>query len=57
MPPKSAKLHARAEIGYLIGYENQNTYRIWIPAKEKVIGTRDVTFDETKFFKSTEEQQ
>ena len=56
MPPKSAKLHARAEIGYLIGYENQNTYRIWIPAKEKVIGTRDVTFDKTKFFKSTEEQ-
>src|SRR5256885_15056375 len=57
MLPKSAKLHVQAEIGYLIGYENQNTYCIWIPAKEKIISTRDVTFDETKFFKSTEEQQ
>lgn len=56
-PPKSAKLRARAAIGYLIGYENQNTYRIWIPSREKVIGCRDVTFDETKFFDPADEQK
>jgi len=27
-PPKSAKLYACTAIGYLIGYENQNTYCI-----------------------------
>jgi len=56
-PPKLAKLRARAAIGYLVGYENQNTYRIWIPSLEKVIGTRDITFDETKFFKLDKDQQ
>ena len=30
-PPKSAKLHEQVEIAYLVGYENQNTYRVWIP--------------------------
>src|SRR5438876_5966244 len=57
VPPKSAKLRARAAIGYLVGYENQNTYRIWIPSLEKVIGCRDVTFDETKFFEPADAQQ
>ena len=56
-PPKSAKLHAHAAIGYLISYENQNTYRIWIPSLDKVIGCRDVTFDETKFFEPLNIQQ
>ncbi len=56
-PPKSAKLRARAAIGHLVGYENQNTYRIWIPSLEKVIGCRDVTFDESKFFEPANEQQ
>ena len=56
-PPKSAKLYARGAIGYLIGYENQNTYCIWIPSLEKVIGCRDVTFDETKFFELADIQQ
>ena len=55
--PKSAKLRAHGAIGYLIGYENQNTYHIWIPSLEKVIGCRDVTFDETKFFELADIQQ
>ena len=56
-PPKSAKLHAHRAIGYLIGYKNQNTYHIWIPSLEKVIGCRDITFDETKFFELADIQQ
>ena len=55
-PPKSAKLQAWAEIGYLISYENQNTYCIWIPSQDKVIRCRDITFNETKFFKPADEQ-
>jgi len=44
------KLAPRAEIGYLVGYDSTNIYRIWIPHTGKVISTRDVIFDETKFF-------
>ena len=56
-PPKSAKLRAHAAIGYLIGYENQNTYHIWIPSCDKIIRCKDVTFDETKFFELANIQQ
>jgi len=44
------KLDPRAQIGYLVGYDSTNIYRIWIPHKGKVISTRDVIFDETTFF-------
>jgi len=44
------KLDPQAEIGYLVGYDSTNIYRIWIPHTGKVISTRDVIFDETKFF-------
>src|SRR6266480_4398339 len=44
------KLNPRAEISYLVGYDSTNIYRIWIPHTGKVISTRDVIFDETKFF-------
>jgi len=44
------KLAPRAEISYLVGYDSTNIYRIWIPHTGKVISTRDVIFDETKFF-------
>ena len=40
-----------------MGYKNQNTYYIWIPSLEKVMGCRDVTFNETKFFELTNVQQ
>jgi hypothetical protein len=46
--PKLAKLHARARIGYLIGYEASNIWRIWLPASGRVIPARDVTFDEAR---------
>jgi len=44
------KLDPRAHIGYLVGYDSTNIYRIWIPHKGVVISTRDVIFDETTFF-------
>ncbi|KAK2728918.1 reverse transcriptase domain protein [Colletotrichum kahawae] len=47
---KSHKTDPRAHIGYLCGYESTNIYRIWIPALDKVMRTRDVTFDETVMY-------
>ena len=43
-------LQPRAHIGYLIGYESTNIYRIWIPHKKKVISARDILFDEEDFY-------
>ena len=40
------KLDPRAYVGYLVGYDSTNIFRIWIPHKGKVISTRDVLFDE-----------
>jgi hypothetical protein len=47
---KKRKLDPRAYIGYLVGYDSTNIFRIWIPHKGKVISTRDVLFDEHTFF-------
>jgi len=44
------KLDPRAHIGYLVGYNSTNIYRIWIPHTGKVISTRDVIFDENTYF-------
>ncbi|TPX13082.1 uncharacterized protein E0L32_006508 [Thyridium curvatum] len=46
-----AKHQPRTEIGYLVGYEDTNIWRIWIPEKRKVVPLRDVTFEEGSFFK------
>lgn len=48
--PRKQKMLPRAHIGYLVGYESTNIYRIWIPSLEKVVRTRDVTFDEQQFY-------
>jgi hypothetical protein len=40
----------KAWIGYLVGYDSSNVYRIWNPALNKVVSTRDVIFDETSTF-------
>jgi hypothetical protein len=47
---KLQKLQPKAHIGFLVGYESTNIYRIWIPHKKKVISARDVIFDEGEFF-------
>ena len=48
--PRKQKLEARAQIGYLIGYDSRNIYRVWNPVNGKVIRTRDVTFDENRLY-------
>jgi len=44
------RLDPKAWIGYLIGYQSTNIYRVWIPSLAKVISTRDVVFDESVVF-------
>jgi hypothetical protein len=44
------KLDPRADISYLMGYNFINIYRVWIPYTGKIISTKDVIFDESKFF-------
>ena len=48
--PKRKKLQLRALIGYFIGYDSTNIFRIWIPSRNKVIRTRDVQFDYNSFY-------
>ena len=48
--PKKDKLAQRAHLGYLVGYDSRNIYRIWIPSRARVIRTRDVTFDHNSFW-------
>src|ERR1700730_7563158 len=55
--PKLDKIEPRAHIGYLVGYDSTNIFRIWIPSQEKVISTRDVTFDERKRYDPSIESQ
>ncbi|KAF7556988.1 hypothetical protein G7Z17_g1064 [Cylindrodendrum hubeiense] len=47
---KKQRLNPRAWIGYLIGYQSTNLYRIWNPATGKVLTTRDVIFNEDEQF-------
>src|SRR6266436_2469008 len=49
-PKKRQKLQPKAHIGFLVGYESTNIYRIWIPHKKKVISARDVLFDKEEFY-------
>ena len=46
--PKKSKMAPRALIGYLVGYDSTNIFRVWVPQKRKVIRSRDVIFDEDK---------
>ena len=46
--PRKEKMLPRAQIGYLVGYEAHNIWRIWIPKDKKVIRARDCQFDETR---------
>ena len=44
------RFNPKAWIGYLIGYDSTNVYRIWNPVINKVVRTRDVTFNEYETF-------
>ena len=37
-------------IGYFVGYDFTNVFRIWIPSRNKVIRTRDVEFDHNAIY-------
>jgi hypothetical protein len=43
------RLAPKAWIGYMIDYRSSNSYRIWLPIKNKIIIIRDVIFNENEF--------
>jgi hypothetical protein len=45
------RLRSRVNIGWLVGYNSTNIYRIWIPKLGKLATMRDVLFDEGVTFK------
>jgi hypothetical protein len=49
-----SKISPRAAIGYLVGYDVSNIWRIWIPSKRRIVRARDVEFDETRFYSDEE---
>jgi hypothetical protein len=59
--PRGDKLSPRALIGYLVGYDSSNIYRVWLPNARsrahqgKVIRIRDVTFKEDLFYQHQDE--
>jgi Reverse transcriptase (RNA-dependent DNA polymerase) len=44
------RLNPKAWIGFLVGYNSTNIYRIWNPATNRVIAVRDVVFNEKHTF-------
>jgi hypothetical protein len=48
-------LEPRAHIGYLVGYNSTNIFRIWIPHQGVIISIRDVIFDENTCFDGKKE--
>jgi hypothetical protein len=54
---RAFKVIPRGHIGYLVGYCASNIYRIWVPVLDKVIVTRNVTFDENILYSSKAREQ
>ena len=44
------RFNPKAWIGYLVGYDSENVYRIWNPIKNTVIRARDVIVNEDEVF-------
>jgi hypothetical protein len=61
--PRGDKLSPRSLVGYLVGYDATNVYRIWLPGAKsrahqgKVIRVRDVTFKENMFYQSEQDKE
>ena len=51
---KKNKLRKRAYIKYFLKYNNSNIYFIWIFSQQKVIRTRNIIFDESIYYDSSE---
>ncbi|KAG7115870.1 Copia protein like [Verticillium longisporum] len=47
---KKQRLNPKAWIGFLVGYQSTNIYRIWNPQTGKIISTREVIFNEDELF-------
>ena len=47
---RKQRFNPKSWIGFLVGYDSTNNYRIWNPILNKVISTRDVIFDEDSTF-------
>lgn len=47
---RKQRFNPKAWIGYLVGYNSTNIYRIWNPAKNRVVIARDVIFNEKETF-------
>ena len=45
--PQKDKLVERAHVGYLVGYDSTNIFKVYVPSLNKVIRVRDVTFNES----------
>ena len=54
--PRTDKLQPRAREARMVGYTGSG-YRLWDPETEKIIVSRDVTFDETQFVYSPKNTQ
>ncbi|OXV09936.1 hypothetical protein Egran_02301 [Elaphomyces granulatus] len=50
---KKRKMAARSTIGYLVGYQASNIFKIWFPKERKVLESRDVDFDENSKYNPT----
>ena len=44
------QFNPKAWIGYLIGYDSTNVYKIWNPIRNEIFRTRDVIFNEREHF-------
>ena len=48
------KLKKRAHVNHLVDYDSINIFRIWIPSRQKIIRTKNVIFNENKFYDFSE---
>lgn len=51
----SRKLADRAWIGYLIGFDARNIWRIWHPKSKQVVRIRDVVFQEDRLYRDDDQ--
>jgi hypothetical protein len=54
--PRSEKMKARAFVGYLVGYDSINIFRVWNLEKGDVSDYRDVIFDENAYYDTYNKQ-
>ena len=50
------KLEDRTIVGYLVGFEGSNIYRIWLPKNKRIIRVRDVRFIQSILYKDDQQE-